>query len=459
MITRLEVSNFKSFVKPTVFDFTTTDPELKSFEGKLEAHTHHCYYHAPTDQYILRAAVFYGANASGKSNIIKLFDLLGDLLNHRDDVNTIFNRPDASYFSKQLGKSQPLEIGLSFIIPIRKPPSAIGENCTGTESPEYTYFLRIGAIDPEKPNLVGILQEKLTARTGATNGPETIYDIVFVPETDGCVMQQENLRESRPNYLGYMLEDWSGQQLFLKLASAKNVAVLQPIFAYVKTMIHPVNSETRLASIRWLLSIMEPTEQPRSERAFVQAFIDRLELGLDEIMLKTHDAADHDKHIVFQRLMGNELEANPNRLMFKQIAVDKPFELWELSDGTLRILELLPQFYALSKTARSFIIDELDSHLHTKLFTSLVNYVLDETFSQIIFTAHDTNLMDNQYLRPDEVHYLNRNPFGGESHTNRLSRREIARYNRWDQHYKEGYMGAVPIIILYEMELYDKILI
>jgi AAA15 family ATPase/GTPase len=101
MISRLVVSNFKSFVKPTVFDFTTKDLERKSFEGKLEAHPHPYYYHPPTDQYILQAAVFYGANASGRSNIIRLFDLLGDLLNHRDDVNTIFNRPDASYFSKQ----------------------------------------------------------------------------------------------------------------------------------------------------------------------------------------------------------------------------------------------------------------------------------------------------------------------------------------------------------------------
>jgi predicted ATPase len=115
---------------------------------------------------------------------------------------------------------------------------------------------------------------------------------------------------------------------------------------------------------------MDTNEQMMSEKAFVNEFIDRLYLGIEEIIVREYNSEEHDKHQLFHRLIGNEIADHTKRLVIKHTTVETPFELWDLSVGTIRMLELLPHLYALSNTTRCLLVDELYSHLHTKLFTS-----------------------------------------------------------------------------------------
>ena len=84
------------------------------------------------------------------------------------------------------------------------------------------------------------------------------------------------------------------------------------------------------------------------------------------------------------------------------------FEIWQESDGSQRVIDLLPAFLELSakSSKRVYIIDELDRSLHTQLTWKLLDEYFSrcsgETRTQLLFTTHDLLLMDQDLLRRDE---------------------------------------------------------
>lgn len=89
-----------------------------------------------------------------------------------------------------------------------------------------------------------------------------------------------------------------------------------------------------------------------------------------------------------------------------------PFEFREESDGTRRLIDLLPAFVSLSKSNGSglFVIDELDRSLHTLITKRLLETYLETcsptSRAQLLFTTHDLNLMNKELLRVDEMWLL-----------------------------------------------------
>lgn len=65
-------------------------------------------------------------------------------------------------------------------------------------------------------------------------------------------------------------------------------------------------------------------------------------------------------------------------------------------------------FFVGIKNGWIFVIDELDSRLHTKLLGYIIDlfHSKENRRSQIIFTSHDMNTLDSKYLRKDEVYFV-----------------------------------------------------
>lgn len=84
------------------------------------------------------------------------------------------------------------------------------------------------------------------------------------------------------------------------------------------------------------------------------------------------------------------------------------------SEGTRRVIHLLPKFYALMNENKGvLIIDELDRSLHTQLTRSLIESYMDscneEKRTQLIFSTHDMMLLDQDLFRRDEMWLAERN--------------------------------------------------
>src|SRR5262249_22065644 len=99
------------------------------------------------------------------------------------------------------------------------------------------------------------------------------------------------------------------------------------------------------------------------------------------------------------------------------------FEMRQESDGSQRVIDLLPAFVELSSidSRKVYVIDEVDRSLHTLLTRRLLEYFLStcssKSRSQLLFTTHDALIMDQKLLRRDEMWVAERGSLGASNLT------------------------------------------
>lgn len=138
------------------------------------------------------------------------------------------------------------------------------------------------------------------------------------------------------------------------------------------------------------------------------------------------------------------------KLILKKYNENGIFELDFLleSEGTKKIIQLMSYFFVGIKNGWIFVIDELDSRLHTKLLGYIIDlfHSKENRKSQIIFTSHDMNTLDSKYLRKDEVYFaaLNENYFTNV--TSLSSFEDIRDKSSYSSQYLKGKLGYDPYI-------------
>ena len=132
------------------------------------------------------------------------------------------------------------------------------------------------------------------------------------------------------------------------------------------------------------------------------------------------------------------------------------FDLMEESTGTQRFVELLPAYFDLLEPPKSddksavYIIDEIDRSAHSKLIIDLlsqyINNYMPGSGRQLIFTAHDTSLMDASFMRKDEVWLLSKKRESGSSTLSRIGCGDGSRSdNSLERLYRKGKYGGLPV--------------
>lgn len=125
------------------------------------------------------------------------------------------------------------------------------------------------------------------------------------------------------------------------------------------------------------------------------------------------------------------------------------FNIDEESDGTQRLVDLLPMLFAIQENNNYiYFVDEIDRSLHTKLSRFLLEEFVNSGnagYNQIIFTAHDVSLINLESFRQDEIWFIEKNHLG-ESRLKPLSNFEIGEGIDALKAYLNGRFGAIPII-------------
>lgn len=128
------------------------------------------------------------------------------------------------------------------------------------------------------------------------------------------------------------------------------------------------------------------------------------------------------------------------------------FDIEEESDGTKRLLDLLPILFLISQNNKQiFFVDEIDRSLHTKLSKYLLQRFAfhctanTATYNQMIFTAHDVNLINLDDFRQDEIWFVEKNN-SGESCLKPFSDFDIKEGQDTLKAYLNGRFGAIPRI-------------
>ena len=125
--------------------------------------------------------------------------------------------------------------------------------------------------------------------------------------------------------------------------------------------------------------------------------------------------------------------------------INNDFGVYEESDGTIRILELIDILLSDNKL---FIIDELDSSLHPILIDGLLKMFLKENNNnQLIITTHESKTMDFDLIRRDEIWFTQKDNNGQTNLYSLEEYKDIARFDRKiDKAYLEGRFGAIANI-------------
>lgn len=137
------------------------------------------------------------------------------------------------------------------------------------------------------------------------------------------------------------------------------------------------------------------------------------------------------------------------RIKFEHLLNNKSvdFNIDDESDGTKRMLDLLPMLFRLGSDSHAiYVVDELDRSLHTKLSKYIINSLgSSNSNTQLLFTAHDVNLLNLQNFRQEEIWFIEKN-YNGETRLKPFSDFDINDNQDILKDYLAGRFGAIPVI-------------
>ena len=123
-------------------------------------------------------------------------------------------------------------------------------------------------------------------------------------------------------------------------------------------------------------------------------------------------------------------------------------DLDDESDGTRRLLDLLPALHQMQKQGGVYFVDEIDRSMHPILVRRLVEFFLascGESPGQLMFTTHESSLLDLDLLRRDEIWFAEKDY---EQATRLYSLADFKVRNDLEirMHYLQGRFGAIPFL-------------
>jgi AAA15 family ATPase/GTPase len=431
MLIRFQVSNFLSFHQ---------EIEFSMISGKTRSLPHHVVKGENRyDLNILRSAAIYGPNASGKTNLIKAMDFARNLiLAGTKAQEAIPRRPF------KLARSAPEE-----------PSKFAFEFKHGDRSFNYGFELDARRIQSEwlyeiKRTTETMLFERTTTKAGKT---KVEFGRISTANNEERDFLQFVARGTRPN------------QLFLTECIERNVEHFDDAYRWFSErllIIFPTTQYLMLGELGKkrklsdrIVQILEgfgigisgfELIEANPDLEFSEAFNAEMRkvIGKDPVTIAVA-RSDGERFIV---QVSPEAEIKAQKLVLKHRMVDggeTPFEMSEESDGTRRLLDLVPVL-TISQHNKVVVIDELDRSLHPSLSREFIRAFLDpESTSQLIVTTHDSTLLDFDLLRRDEIWFVEKDSAGA---SNVYSLEEFT--PRFDKDIEKGYLlgrfGAVPII-------------
>jgi AAA15 family ATPase/GTPase len=233
--------------------------------------------------------------------------------------------------------------------------------------------------------------------------------------------------------------------LFLSTAAQLNSEKLSPVFQWLVDNIVFIPAGAQI--IHDLTTAMLNTDEGRTA---VREFLLAADISIADIQAVPRKG--FRQQVVFQ--VGGTPKSSQEESEFLvpifQHTTPKgsaQFELHEESHGTQRLYGLAAPVLDILKRGSVMIIDELDSSLHPLLVRRLIsmfhNPVLNKNGAQLIFSTHDTSLLDHTLFRRDQIWFVEKND-NQATQLYPLTDLSIRKHEAWERGYLAGRYGAVP---------------
>lgn len=123
-------------------------------------------------------------------------------------------------------------------------------------------------------------------------------------------------------------------------------------------------------------------------------------------------------------------------------------DLGDESDGTRRLLDLLPALHQMRNHEGVYFVDEIDRSMHPILVRGMLDFFLSSCANspgQLIITTHESNLLDLSLLRRDEIWFAEKDREQA-THLYSLADFQVRNDLAIRKHYLEGRFGAIPFL-------------
>ena len=384
--------------------------QVLSFEAdkSKDLESYHVVELAP-DVKLLKLAVIYGANASGKSNIIKVCDFIRSFI-----TCTPLNKAElikiVPFLLNRTSKEQASEFSVSFYA------------MNGDKAIRYVYSVLLETTHIVRETLIYYLSQQ-PATVFERSMENNVSSIKFGQKVKISTAAKEEITlKCLPNmsvFAAYM-------QVNTNIAEMETA--LQYLTKQMMPAIVPTSSLSRYA---------EEAIKKETAKEYILRYLQEADFNISNISSKEQETKKGVvnytmyQHKVSSGLGGNDYYEFP--------------ELYE-SDGTIRTFGLASQIQNSIGSNAFLAVDEIESSLHPKLIEYMIERFLKESKqAQLLLTTHYDGLLgEEDLLRKDNIWFAEKNTDGASVLYPLTDFKGLNRISSLQKAYKFGKFGAVP---------------
>lgn len=426
VIKSISATNFGPFKETVTFDMETSVPKGQIIDN----HT----FFAGENQQFNKVAYIYGANGSGKSNFCKIIlqiqriimlspirasnnSQLLDMLPLKDELAVQRNHFKFDVSAKESATSYSIQLMIDGVI--------------------YTYSFSVA-------DNYDIVSETLTKKKRRT---EMILERTS-PKFESITLKSE-LRSFESN-----IHVVKNNALCLSMASFLNNDIATKIVSII-TSIQVVN----MAALRGLSNLDEESFSDEMKEKYLRILksadstLEDIQVEFNEKKVEKHaiDSEDFENRAIVLKSVKVDVKSTHNIYDHHKV-VDRsilPFLQIE-SNGTIKLLNILPTIFDTLSSGSILIVDEIENGLHPTVVKKMIELFYNPDTNpynaQLICTTHNILLIDETVQR-DEVWLMNKNEFGESTIKHISDIPGLRSYDKLGKKMIEGAFGALPNII------------
>ena len=405
MILEIKLRNFFSIKDEIVLDLRAA-----SINSNIAKKLSYNYFEINKTK-LLKTVTIYGANASGKSNIIKAIRFCNALVfeSHRHNENTTFN-------------FQPFKFnGLN-----KKPSYYLIRFIENGIEFEYSFSLTRKQIITESLYYYpkGRRSEVFTRNELAGKGKKDKYTFQSVIK--------------RPMDVAH---NTSNKTLYISRASQMDRQIAKDVFNYFQ-------NKFILRYLGFGISAIESLSNQNKQR-----LLEALKIADSDIVdLKIKVLKKDGKH-VNANLTDLTLSVEDVVQDYLQIKSDHKFSpstafdfFTEESDGTIKLFFIMLTILDIVQNDKVLLIDEIGESLHTDIIQYIFNLFNASDKAQLICTTHNTNFLDLKKFRKDQIYFVNKNDDASTDLYSLFDYSDFRDTMNLEKAYLQGRFDAVPFI-------------
>jgi AAA15 family ATPase/GTPase len=406
MVLEIRLSNFFSINEEVVLDLRAGN--IKTAKSKLLSNNVFHY----DDIDVLKTIAIYGANASGKSNIIKTIRFCNAMVyeSHRHNENTLFNfkkfkfkgftNKPSTYFIRFVENN--IEYKYSF---------SLNNTEILTESLYYYPNGRKAKVFERNEKAGKTKKEKYSFGTSVIKRP---FDVAQSTSNKTLFISRASQmdRDIPKIIFNFFHQKFILNYLSYSTGNADNL---------IKTYKHQLLKALQLADSD-IIDFKQTLQKEKGKNLRVN--LDTEEATFDETIMES-------------------LEINTYHKYSPKVAFDF---LSEESEGTRKLFFIMLTILDVVKNNKVLLIDEIEDSLHPKIIEYIIEIFNASNQSQLIFSTHNTNLLDLNKLRKDQIWFVNKKIDGGSDLYSLYDYSDFRDTMDVEKAYLQGRFDSIPII-------------